>query len=157
MENTQLNTIQEQLLLARKEGLRSLEKGNIRPMGKLFGMDAFVWCKPNSEDLVATIATFPFPVSLFVNGNRAKEITEEISALKNIAWLSQYDSAQVTISSEILRTIPLFTAAETMEDALLFLHENTVEKKIALFVLEGNNWMDNTDLVEQFIVKSQKK
>jgi len=53
---------EESLLKARVEGMHQLEKGSLRPHGKLWGMDVFSWYNPMRFELENVLSSFPSPV-----------------------------------------------------------------------------------------------
>lgn len=143
---------QAQLLQARKESLEAAEKMSLRPLGKLWGMDVFTWCKPVVAELAATISTFPFPVFWLSNEQIVQEMTQSDSeTLRSIQWCAQFDNPQLSIPSEIISAMPLVTGTASLEDALEILKKNKKARHILLFTVQGTEWKTKMEIFENFV------
>lgn len=144
--------LQTQLLQARKESLENAEKLSLRPLGKLWGMDVFTWYNPSVEELASTISTFPFPVFWFANELQVREMAQvDPQTMRNMEWIAQFDNPQLQIPSDIAASIPLFTATETLEDALTILSHNKKARHILLFTVQGNEWKTKMNDFENYV------
>jgi hypothetical protein len=152
METKKTVDQQSQLLNARQEALEFAAKQSIRPLGKLWGMDVFVWYNPTVYELSATISAFPFPVFWLGKSETIEEMAQvDPETLRTVQWCGQYDSAEITIPSDVLASIPLVTATENVTDALKFLKGFKASKHIVLFTFHGNEWKTNYQEFEQFV------
>ncbi|MDR0801643.1 hypothetical protein [Fluviicola sp.] len=143
---------QAQLLQARNESLEAAEKMSLRPLGKLWGMDVFTWCKPAVTELAATISTFPFPVFWLSNEEIIQEMARtDPDMLRSVQWCAQFDNPQLSIPSEIISAIPLVTGTESLEDVLEFLKKNKKARHILLFTVQGAEWKTKMEIFENFV------
>ena len=151
--NTKLQTGQAQSLLdARQEALKAAERQSLRPLGKLWGMDVFTWYNPSVNELSATISTFPFPVFWLGNAALVKELAHvDPKSMRLLAWCGQYDNAQIDLPADVLGPMPLFTATESVEDALTVLRSVKQNRHILLFTVSGNEWKTKLADFENFV------
>lgn len=147
-----LETKHAQLLQARTEALKAAEQQSLRPLGKLWGMDVFTWYNPTVNELSATITTFPFPVFWLGNSHLVNKLSQtEPEVLRSLAWCGQYDNAQISASGKVLAPMPLFSATETLEDALELLKGVKQSKHVLLFTVSGNEWKTKLADFEEFV------
>lgn len=140
------------LIDARKEALREVEKGFLRPLGKWHGMDVFTWYNPSLDELSSVINTFPFPVCWLATEQQIQELALlDPVGVKSMAWVAQYNNAAYTLSAEISAPIPLVTATENLEDTLMMLDKIKQKRQVLLFTCGGNEWKDRLNQFEQFI------
>lgn len=151
--NTKLQTGQAQSLLdARQEALKAAERQSLRPLGKLWGMDVFTWYNPTVYELSATISTFPFPVFWLGNAALVKELAQvDPKSMRSLAWCGQYDNAQIDLPADVLGPMPLHTATESIEDALVILKSVKQNRHILLFTVAGNEWKTKLADFENFV------
>lgn len=143
---------QQRLLDAREEALRSAEQQLLRPLGKLWGMDVFTWYNPSVNELSATITTFPFPVFWLGNTGLINELAQvDPAVMRSLAWCGQYDCAQIDLPADVLAPMPLFSATETLEDALEMLRHIKQNRHIVLFTVSGNEWKTKLTDFENFV------
>lgn len=144
------------LLEARQEALKSAESIALRPLGKLWGMDVFTWYAPNIHELAATLSTFPFPVYWMGTQSQFLGLAKaDPDTMRSLAWCAQFDHAQLSIPSDVLRSIPLVTGNETLEEALIFLKNTAKSKHILMFTVEGNEWKTKMKDFETFVKENQ--
>jgi hypothetical protein len=140
------------LLQAREEALRSAEMRSLRPLGKLWGMDVFSWYAPSVYEVSATIGAFPFPVLWLGNEALVNELAQvDPQAMKQLEWCAQYDSAALRIPGDVMASMPLVTATETLDEALVFLRHLERKKRIVLFTVSGNEWKTRMADFESFV------
>lgn len=155
--NTKVTT-DNRLLAAREEGLKNAEGHSLRPLGKLWGMDVFSWYNPSVNDLSATIATFPFPVYWMGNEAMVNELAQvDPAGMRSLEWCAQFDSAQIRITGDVLAPIPLFSATESLEEALEMLRHVKQPRHILLFTVAGNEWKRKMAAFEDFVRLNSEK
>lgn len=142
----------QQLLDARRQGLRTAEKQSLRPLGKLWGMDVFTWYNPTVYELSATLSTFPFPVYWLGNAALVKELAQvDPATMRSLAWCGQFDDPRIELPADVIAPMPLITATETLEDAMHFVRELRQQKHILLFTVAGNEWKTKLTDFEAFV------
>ena len=156
--NTKQQVTDNRLLAAREEGLQRAEGHSLRPLGKLWGMDVFTWYNPSVGELSATITTFPFPIFWLGNEQLVQELAQvDPVAMRSLAWCAQYDHAQLLLPADVLAPMPLVTATETLEDALMMIPFVKKPKHILLFTVAGNEWKTKLAAFEAYVrLKSTK-
>ncbi|HLP55729.1 MAG TPA: hypothetical protein VK151_11895 [Fluviicola sp.] len=157
--NTKVQTGSAQSLLdARQEALKAAEKQSLRPLGKLWGMDVFTWYNPSVYELSATISTFPFPVFWLGNAGLVKELAQvDPKTMRSLAWCGQYDDAQINLPADVLGPMPLVTATENIEDALVLLKNVKQNRHILLFTVAGNEWKTKLADFENFVQSNSRR
>lgn len=156
MDTRQKIDQKSQLLQARQEGLEQAAKQVLRPLGKLWGMDVFVWYNPSVYELSATIGAFPFPLFWLGNTATMQEMAQvDPETLRAIQWCGQYDSAEIKIPVDVLNSIQLFTATESISDSLTFLKGLKASKHIVLFTYQGNEWKTKYQEFVEFVQLNQ--
>lgn len=142
----------QQLLQARAEALQQAERQALRPLGKLWGMDVFSWYNPSVYELSSTIQAFPFPVYWLGTAQMIQEMAGvDPETLRGLTWVGQYDHPQVSLPHDVLGPIPLVTATESLEDALVFVKGTKKARHILLFTTAGNEWKTNMQAFEAFV------
>lgn len=145
-------TKQGQLLQARSEALKNAELNSLRPLGKLWGMDVFSWYNPSVYELSATVQTFPFPVFLLGTEKLVKELaTVDPETFRGLSWVGQFDCAQLQLPADVMAPIPLVSATENLEDALMLLKGVKQARHILLFTVSGNEWKTKMEQFEEFV------
>lgn len=145
------------LLDARKEGLQHAEKQVLRPLGKLWGMDVFTWQNPAAEELAGTIASFAFPVFWMGNAAQVAELAAvDADVMRSLAWCGQYGDAKLGISRDIVGPMPLFTATESLDDALTILSGVKQPQRVLLFTFGGAAGAVGLEKFEEFVRQNSK-
>ena len=140
------------LLQAREEALRNAEIRSLRPLGKLWGMDVFTWYDPNVYELSATLQTFPFPVFWLGTEKQVSELASvDPEVMRGLSWIAQFDNPQLRVPGDVMAPVPLITATETLEDALIVLNGVKQSRHILLFTVSGNEWKTKMELFEAFV------
>lgn len=148
--------LEGQLLQARRESLERAESFVLRPLGKLWGMDVFVWHNPSVYDLSATLSAFPFPVFLLSNRATLQELAQvDPETLRTVQWCGQYDHPQLNLPGDVMADLPLITGTEQVQDTLRILREMKAPKHIVLYTYKGNEWKTNLEIFETFIKRNQ--
>lgn len=155
---TQITSLQEQLLAARREGLEKAAAPLLRPLGKLWDMDVFAWHHPEIQELAKTIDTLPFPVLWLANQSTVKAMATEFpNVLKKIAWCGQFDSAKFPLPQAIAKSMPLVSATESLEDALLLLEGARQPKHALIFTVASGDWTYQLAKFEDFVRAESKR
>lgn len=146
------------LLEAREEALRLSQSHSLRPLGKLWGMDVFAWYNPSSDEISATVNAMPFPVFWLGTEKQIADLAHlDPAGFRELAWVGQFNGAQISLDGEYLGSLPLFTATETLEDALGFLRNLKAAKHVVLFTVEGNEWKTKMETFEAFVKLNAEK
>jgi hypothetical protein len=91
---------------------------------------------------------------VFWLGNTAlvKELAQvDPKSMRLLAWCGQYDNAQIDLPADVLGPMPLFTATESVEDALTVLRSVKQNRHILLFTVSGNEWKTKLADFENFV------
>lgn len=156
MERKLTSTTEEQLLRARQESIRENADGGLRPLGKLWGMDAFSWHNPYTGMLANTIQSFPFKVIWLGN-------TEDIvSALKegeylvsNLDSVITTDSAEFRLETHWVKSIRNYAGTGSVKDAVEMLKIFREPQKVLLFTSSGTEALEARNEFESYVKLAQ--
>lgn len=155
---TQITSLQEQLLAARREGLEKAATPLLRPLGKLWEMDVFAWHHPEIQELAKIMETLPFPVLWLANQSTIKAMAAEFpNVLKKMVWCGQYDSAKFPLPQSIAKSMPLISATESLEDALVLLEGAKQAKHALIFTVASGDWTLQLAIFEDFVKAESKR
>ncbi len=142
----------EQLLQARDRNLQEVEKGSLRPHGKLWGMDIFSWYNPMVFELENTLSSFPAPVLWF--GNAAdvnKLLSENTDCLSNVRLICTHDHGGFSLPEHVFDQIESCLGTEQLKDALDLLKAVKRNQGILLFTASGEDWKERREAFEFFL------
>ena len=142
----------EQLLQARDRNLHQVEKGSLRPHGKLWGMDVFSWYNPLVFELENTLTSFPAPVLWFGNDSDVQKLlSENADPLYNVKLVCTHDQAQCSLPEAIFNQIETCVGARELEDALAMIKAVKKSQGILLFTASGEDWKKRKETFEAFL------
>jgi hypothetical protein len=71
--------------------------------------------------------------------------------MRSLAWCGQYDDAQLAIPGDVAAPMRLFTATETLGDALEIVRHLKQARHVLLFTVSGNEWKTKLSDFEAFV------
>lgn len=151
MEKTDKKASQfEGLVNARAEGLEHIEKGSLRPHGKLWGMDVFSWYNPVAFELENTLLSFPAPILWLGNHIDIQQLfAENGSQLTNVKLVCVHDATTVEIADgHVLEEIHAKADVKMTFELIRTVKRNT---GILLFTASGKNWKVSKEEFEYFL------
>lgn len=144
--------LHDQLLQARDRNLQQVEKGSLRPHGKLWGMDVFSWYNPMVFELENTLSSFPAPILWFANaGDVSKLIAESADSLVNVRLLCTHDHAGFSLPETVFDEVESCLGAQELQDALELIKAVKRAHGILLFTASGADWKERRDAFEFFL------
>ena len=152
MEKTQNKVDSNQLLQARDQSLQQVEKGMLRPHGKLWGMDVFSWYNPMVFELENTLSSFPAPVLWF--GNEKDILTlldENADSLSNVRLICAHDHAEFSLAGKGLETVESVLGTAQLKDGLGLIKGLKRNQGIFLFTASGIDWKERKEEFEFFL------
>ncbi|TXI83370.1 MAG: hypothetical protein E6Q38_03625 [Crocinitomicaceae bacterium] len=143
---------EDRLLEARRESLHQLNESNIRPHGKLWGMDVFSWFNPTPSLIANTLHSFPFPAIWIGNGSViAKALKEDDLLLSNLSAVISYDSSIFNLENKWLDQIKNCVGTQSVDEAFEFLKMVKAPQTILMFTATGENWEERKKEFEDFL------
>lgn len=128
----------ENLIDIRKESLKNIQTGQLRPHGKLWGMDVFSWANPELEMLSSTIHSFPFSQIIIAPASLLMSLVEyDNSVLTNIHAVISYEDVQQLFDRKKFATIDQVFTTNNLQHAFQKMNEWQEKRKIVLFCSEG--------------------
>lgn len=146
------HSLDEQLLGARREGLREIQKnGSVKAHGQVAGMDTFSWVNPEMDDLSHMIGSMP-NASIWVTEFKqlkwfAKNYPELIPTIHSVVIYDCIESGSTAWLNE-LRNVA-FTKG--VSDALLFVKALDREVRSFFFTTSGEKWKERKEEFESYL------
>jgi hypothetical protein len=79
------------------------------------------------------------------------------AVMRSLAWCAQYDDPVITLPADVIGSMPLVTATESIEDALEFVRHLKQNRHILLFTVAGNEWKTKLNDFESFVKLNGKR
>lgn len=141
-----------QLLEAREQNLQHVERGSLRPHGKLWGMDVFSWYNPMVFELENTLTSFPAPVLWFANAADVTKLAQENeSALANVRLICTHDDGGFSLPEHIFSSVESCMGTQALNDALALIRAVKRNQGILLFTASGEDWKSRRETFEFFL------
>lgn len=148
----------DQLVSERRNSLRQIANGVLRPHGKLWGMDVFSWANPNAEELASTINSFPFPVIWMGNQDILNWMNKnEPEVWTNVKTILAYDQPRLVFEDSNFINVHTIFGIEKLEDALQLIQFHFKKGSVLLFTATDLEWERNYKLFTEFIEMHQSK
>lgn len=149
-------TVGERILLARRENLEHIKSnGSLQPLGKILGMDTFLWQNPERNALAGWILSLPFQL-IWIGGKETIEsafkgngaVAEKIESLVAIRGHNiNLGSREMSLISNVLTT-------GDVESALEFIRPFRSEKRILLITVNEQEFDTTRDYLKELIGKN---
>jgi hypothetical protein len=149
MSKTLRESVQEQLLQARKEGLQEVrETFTMKAHGKISGMDVFSWVNPDAERLHAVLNSMPFKVIWMGTVVQLNELLRfDGKGLENVESLVIYDTSELTTDFNWLKTKLNVACVDGVAEAMTLLAAMKKEERVFLWTLPQDNWQRTNDTI----------
>jgi hypothetical protein len=144
---------EEQLLQARKEGLKQAQQvDSMQAHGKILGMDTFSWMNPQTDMLATLLSSFPFSI-LWVGTleqiQNCLKLYPELSG--NIETILIHNSSSMVLNKTALEKINTIACVDGMEHALDFVKTMKLKKGVFIYTDEKEEALKGKQIFEDFV------
>ncbi len=121
------------LIHSRKEALEHAQNGVLRPLGKQFGLNAFVWKCPQVEEVVAFLKGVPFKIVVVAPRVVVDTLVNDAKLIgRHCQWLAYDEGSREQVGN-----------VDSIKPAVKWLRENEWQMEAFLFVADGVNADDS--------------
>lgn len=144
---------EEQLLQARKEGLKQAQQVNsMQAHGKVLGMDTFSWMNPQIDMLATLLSSFPFSilwVGTYVQIQNCLKMYPDLSG--NIETILIHNSTSLDLDINTLKKIKTIACVDGMENALDLVKTMKLKKGVFIYTDENEEALKGKQIFEDFV------
>lgn len=144
---------EEQLLQARKEGLKQAQQVNsMQAHGKVLGMDTFSWMNPQVDMLATLLSSFPFSilwVGTYEQIQNCLKMYPELSG--DIEAILIHNSSSMVLDKTALQKIKTIACVDGMENALDLVKTMKLKKGVFIYTDENEEALKGKQIFEDFV------
>lgn len=149
-------TVEERILLARKENLEQIRStGSLQPLGKILGMDTFLWQHPEPKMLAEWVLSLPFQL-IWIGGKDTIERTfkKNGAVAEKVESLVAIEGHNMDLHTNVISAVSNILTTESIENALEFIRPFRSEKRILLISVNENEFDITRDYLKDLIGKN---